>query len=52
MRHGNSTLSLKQQITLVIVLKLIGLTAIWWFFVQPHKVPHDAQHTFTRILAN
>lgn len=36
---------LRQEILLLIVVKLVALTAIWYFFVKDHKVPHDTQAT-------
>ena len=43
---------LVREITLVIVLKLILITALWWAFIRDAKVAVDPGARATRIVAS
>lgn len=43
-------LSLGGQITVLIVLKVMILTGIWYTFVRDHKVPHGTPETTRHLL--
>lgn len=43
---------LRQEILLIILVKLMALTALWYFFVRDHKVPHDTPATTYHLLNN
>ena len=42
---------LVREITLVIVLKLILITALWWAFVRDAKVPVEAGAMAAQVVA-
>jgi hypothetical protein len=43
-------LSITKEIALVLCLKVLALTALWFFFVHGHVVPHDTQETGRHVL--
>lgn len=44
-------LSLGGQIAILIVLKVMILTGIWYAFVRDHKVPHGTPETAQHLLS-
>lgn len=43
---------LKREILAVILLKVIGLTLLWFFFVKNHEVEYGALKTGQHIIDN
>ena len=45
-------MKLSKDITIVISVKLVFLTMIWFFFVHSHIVAHGSQETSLHILSD
>ncbi len=44
--------ALARSVTILLVLKVAGLLALWFFFVRNHQVAHGVSETALHILGN